>query len=917
MSAIAAAMTAISNRVKQIAAGEEVERAIHNNNLAAGNRVLDEVSGNEAFENSATMLNRILQENGEIPSDLSAEFKLETGFSPEELAQSSGSTQAIRNLLQERYADRIHEPDFMRAKGQQILRAVRNLSADERLKESEQAARMSRATKAIEADENASRHVEVRNGRIELKMETMQKVLAASSLLSITPPDCSGESSAIQSQLEQSRQAVENLNTAKTGLQNLQSAFDSLNTSSGSVLPELGGALRNAGERLQAIENDIETQSHNLSSYQSQYESARQELFTLLGIQKEPEDPAELAGKIQAWLIEKAFADNFSDECKKVFALLEKQTALAEEITHTNKILQEKSAELGAVQADIVRISNQAVSSMELAETEKTRLLALQKEMFLQSHLNSSEKDWIQRNAQMKAVVDENLANGFANRYLSGFIKKGENNANYIENIRFHSFTDESISFDIVLAETSGEFNDQGDFTETKTLKTVSLTVAPRMVKNQPNTCDFLILNYSEQKTGEEKTVLTAELNALLPPVIELLNSSPFHQKLHFSFFSTVPALRVVNALPVFDSFPNFQVAHLKLDNNRMELYGAVSGQELGAFIAGFANPGQTNEAVPLRTPAIHGENAAIAETTENSGVNSDLYHRKVTDKNRPAGDVSIRIAHFLLNDFYKSFRTTILDKARKEHWPRMGTDPKSRLHDLMNGLNEFNIYFGDNSKITLQAKGNMQLLGKEVSDVYFKTVKYIAALMGAQQGLAESRSFLIKIATLGFVEVEVDPNDYRPPSGQFVVMLEGRSAFRNSGPENSVLNLSFTDLSLYDPVAPGALQYCLHLAENVTKVANFFQDLGNGIIGAVNVIPGVNIRTTSRRIDDLLLTYGMGQLASQLNANIHDLQVKPRTYKDIDVSFKAFSLIDGLKTSLQQISISRNNLEIKARFHP
>lgn len=132
--AIERAMNAISSRIAQIANGERVQQAAISRAQSENRQILENLSRNGSVVSMAALLNRVLRLNGRVPADLSSDFYQKTGFTPNELAATTGSPQAIKELIIKRHTDNISQPGFMAEKSRLILEAVRELAEDERLK---------------------------------------------------------------------------------------------------------------------------------------------------------------------------------------------------------------------------------------------------------------------------------------------------------------------------------------------------------------------------------------------------------------------------------------------------------------------------------------------------------------------------------------------------------------------------------------------------------------------------------------------------------------------------------------------------------------------------------------------------------------------------------------------------------------
>ena len=90
----------------------------------------------------------------------------------------------------------------------------------------------------------------------------------------------------------------------------------------------------------------------------------------------------------------------------------------------------------------------------ELPELIKNREILEERHALIykrDSYLTQDEEDRIKEQASMSAEFDEDVANQYASRYLIGFLRMGDTQTTSIEGIRFHSFTQNTISFDLTL----------------------------------------------------------------------------------------------------------------------------------------------------------------------------------------------------------------------------------------------------------------------------------------------------------------------------------------------------------------------------------------------------------------------------------------------------------------------------------
>ena len=147
-----------------------------------------------------------------------------------------------------------------------------------------------------------------------------------------------------------------------------------------------------------------------------------------------------------------------------------------------------------------------------------------------------------------------------------------------------------------------------------------------------------------ELRTGFA-VILDSTLN-LLNMLIASLNQTPY-KKLKFKYFPHLETIRVINGLPIFESFPNFKIDLIKLLQGKIYVYGDVSGQKLGASL------GQN---------LVNSNDSSTELETKQDGADSE-YERGLIDSSNLLGKAKIRINQKLINDFYTGMRKGVISK--------------------------------------------------------------------------------------------------------------------------------------------------------------------------------------------------------------------------------------------------------------
>ena len=891
--------------------------------------VLDEFSEGESLSSQVDPLRKIVSVDGvDLSEEQRNEFRESTGLDLDDVIATNGDRGELRDLILREFPDAATNPDTAREKTRAVEQALVRIADSE-----ETAATLGRAADKKVADtlvqgQGDSELFEIRDGKVVFSTTALSQILSGG--------DTSGVQGAHETFSESLKGARETLGRARSVSSQLDGARDEVRTliedlesmgsseegrpASESVVAE----VREIQSRLSSIGREVTSSHRELEALQRDYVIAKRKLLEKLGLNEEDftGDATELNEAVQNYLKELAFSDeDLNAKARELFALLsavqegaQKISGLAEDIERQNRVV-------AMLRGQLERISRTAREEIGELSEQSRELQVRHKGLYTSAHyLSDDEISLIREKASMWAQIDGDLANQFALKYLTGYIKEGDTRENFIESIRFHSFEQNSISFDLTLV--SRSYGDSWDSVQER--QTLSLKVLPKVVKDEENNFDFVIQELHLQKEGEEKVALSTELGtvldstlALINQMVDGLNYQPY-KELRFRYYSHLSTLRIHNGLPIFESFPNFKVHFIELLAGKISLYGDVSGKKLGEFVGkgtvmekgetvGESEQGQIQSRIDQAFEVSREGKSDFGDFGDEA---TESFSQQLRDSSiQPIGAAKVRVHQDLINDFYVGMREGYLSKGIR---PITDTSPAGRTSALFNGLHIAKIDFKNAGNVDLFFKGNLQTISKETSSFYSRAISIIAPWQGMRQGLHEGASNVVSFFTFGYVKIEVDPADYKVPSGEFAIQLSGASSF-----SEPTLNLSFDRLSLYDPAEPGALQPYVKLVRATAAVTRLVGRLRDGIIAGLNWIPGVDIQTSGENLDEVLLTFVAHMLANSINEGVSDLEVKPRNYKSYDISFKDFELIKDIKTRLERIDVSQGNLEIDAQINP
>ena len=75
-------------------------------------------------------------------------------------------------------------------------------------------------------------------------------------------------------------------------------------------------------------------------------------------------------------------------------------------------------------------------------------------------------------------------------------------------------------------------------------------------------------------------------------------------------------------------------------------------------------------------------------------------------------------------------------------------------------------------------------------------------------------------------------------------------------------------------------------------------------------------MKISGENLDEVIFSYIAKMLVSQINQNIDGIVITPRTYKSYGLVFDDFTLIPDVSTTIEDIKVKKNFLELKSRLH-
>mgnify|MGYP001100870218 CR=1 FL=1 len=221
-------------------------------------------------------------------------------------------------------------------------------------------------------------------------------------------------------------------------------------------------------------------------------------------------------------------------------------------------------------------------------------------------------------------------------------------------------------------------------------------------------------------------------------------------------------------------------------------------------------------------------------------------------------------------------------------------------------GLEKAEIYFKEKQEVNMLFEGDFRKISTFTNRFYSLINGIASPYLGIKEGLARAGSGLLRLVTFGKVNVEVDPNNYRSPSGHFSIFLAGQSNYREGK-----LHLDFDTISLYDPVHMGALQPYMGTAKVIMSVTRAAGWLYKQLIRSIDAIPGLNVEPPKDRLDHMLLTWLAASLAHQVDSKVEDLKIEVKSFKVFRLELNDFELVEGVDTTITDMKILNQKLEI------
>ena len=815
-----------------------------------------------------------------------------------DLAATGGDREKLRILVQKSIPAG-ENPEGANARVQAIHSAARKLSRSGALDDAVESARDQKVENSLEK----SPYFTVKNGRLVLNGAIFQKLEKGVDAQQVDKAYKSFkiELSDTQSRLANLKSLSQELQGSINDIEFLTKDLSSMgvhleNNSQDSYANE----ARDIGLQMDALTRESREAIKNLENLEEKFEHARDRLATVLQISsKELEGSAQdLTAKIVAHLGRSAFDD------QKLAGDLDETLGLLSEINEAAIEVQKLSDTIATNRKGLSKLSKRLLDRIQLALKGKdfsaehaANLKKMHADLYPRVHyLNESEREEVQALAPMAAHIDSAMANAFASKYLSGFIRKSNQSKNRVESVNFTHIDEEVLRVEVILAYVEMS----PDFSETEVRKRISLDLVPKVVKTENDHFDFIIRSLSLARDGSEKVELKTEFGiilestmSLLNQLVEQLNDTPYAQ-LRFDYYPHLSLLRVKNGIPIFSSFPNFKISDIELEEGKIHLFGGVPGEELGQFIGKSLGGGSSSKVNSI-------------DDRSSEPTNPEDFEKTGEQEALPQGDVAVRISQKLINDFYGGFRSGFLSHHEQDV---NNTSLEGRVVSLFRGLEEFNMDYLPEGEVNAYLRGDLKEISKETADFFQQAVTIIAPFQGFRKGLKQGASHVIRFITFGKVEIEVNPDDYKVPSGEFAITLEGNSRF-----VDPALEMNFANLSLYDPVHHGALQPYIKLVKVAASVARVTGKVRDGLKSVVNLLPGVEMEIKGDNLDEVIFSYIAKMLVSQTNQNISGVKITPTSYKNYSLQFQEYQLIDGVTADIVGVEIIDNNLLIESRI--
>jgi hypothetical protein len=835
-------------------------------------------------------------------------FETEAGLQFKDWVETQGNPGRIEVLLRESFAREIRNPRAMMAKIQALETANERLSSMESIPKLMEEAGKKNVNLALEKRKDLNQYFSFNQGRLVFKPASLKWIKEGDSSSSVVfaNQDFGLALGKAELQLRSVEDVAGALESALSEAEFLSHELASLGESQSAT--ESSNALdrvRQISDSLRKLSGEVRSDFKAMSSLQDGFRLSRSRLLDLLGLDpglQLSQNGDQLSEAVQRFFKQVAFQEEeLTPRVSRLFKLLHGVHRSARAIHALAENIEERTSRVHELRATLIEIQGESSKRLPKARKERERLAESHRLRYQEvNYPTENELELLAQSAPMQARIDGSWASHFAARYLTGYIRKGDTASNHIEKITVKLLSGNRIEVGLSLAHIEVD----EEFKEVYRRKEITLQVIPKVIKSKPNNFDFILNSLKVQAEGEAVVELKTDLGIVLDSTIlvmnqlvESLNNTPY-KDLRFKYFPHLSTLRVANAIPLFQSFPNFTVSHIKLDESGILLYGGILGKKLGQFLGEKIH---LSSGTGVKSKSPEGSNS---QKTSDS-VEMEEFLRQPLKESLEPGKVTLRVRQNLIGDFYDGFRKGFLVHNRGL---LNDTSLKGRTRSFFNGLQEFHLRFSDQSLVDAWFKGNFQTISKETSDFYFKAMKIIAPVEGFRKGVMTGTRNVVRFLTFGAVEIEVDPNNFRPPSGAFALYLRGKSSA-----SDQQLRLSFDQISLYDPKAPGALQPYVKLVHTAAGAVRLVGKVGDGLKKALNLLPGVEFELSGNNLDEALLNYMTYFLVAEIRQSVPDLDLVPHTYKSYELGIKDFSLVEGMKASIQEIHVKPEFLEIEA----
>ncbi len=881
---------AMRDKVLKIRSMQRIEQLIADKNEHEIKEVLDNFEQRTDIAKLLSPLLMIENTDGVDFTDIQKnEFFTNTGLQYSKIIQTGGDRDKLIRVVRETFPQRSSDPEFVKDVLQKVSDEIQRQTNTEATLGLLETARYRHIVTQVIQEPGATELFEVREGTLVVKTIVLKAIREgdSSGLVDLAFDKFNNEFIDTEKKLEGADVLSVKLNKEYHRIEFLEQELKLLGQRVSATESEgVSEKIKSWQNQLRAEQSKVRNNLRDLESLGNKFDLLRSRLAQLIGAKSQLilTDTNYLNTVLQSYL-KRLLSNgrNFQTSIKAVINLL---AELKEKSNEIKNLADSISASRNEVRKIALKIDIMGDSLSEKLPLLKERRALLEERHSLiyrkVSYLSVEEQNHIDQNASMTAEFDENVANQYASKYLIGFIRKGDTQNTVVENIRFHSFGGSSISFDLTLMNTQVS----EDWEKVERRQTISLKVSPKVVKSEPDNFDFEIQSLVLRKEGEDPVELKTGLKLVLESTLDLLNllvkalnDTPY-RKLKFKYFPHLETIRVINGLPIFESFPNFKVDFIKLLNKKIYIYGDVSGERLGSLVG---------------KGLVMTKGKKIQVDREDSKSKED-FKRMESQGSFVVGQAKIRINEKLINDFYKGMRRAVI------------SEKSSGTHDFMffEGLQKAEIYFEENDEVNMLFKGDFRTISKSTRRFYSLINGIASPYLGLKEGLARAGSGLLRFVTFGKVNVEVDPKNYRSPSGEFAIFLAGQSKY-----QQETLNVNFDTVSLYDPVHMGALQPYLGTAKVIMTVTRAVGWLYKQLVKMIDAIPGLNVQTPKNRLDHMLLTWLVANLAYQIDSKVQDLNIEVKSFKSFELELNDFELVEGVETKVAEIKIFDQTMEI------